>query len=396
MKMAYRWLATPFILLVMVTGPARGRAQTNEPAQTAAPEATHATLRKIVSKDPEYLKLLNPPKDNAYLDTYSKSYRDEMTEVEVRIADITDENLRSQARKDEWDKVIKSDGDKFWYEADVTFRDAKISFSQKHKDGWYEAGRVYYDRANSVLAVTPNSTTQVVGNFRFPMKVATLNEVYEKFHQLTADEIDQKAHEYVDKSGAGSNCARNPDWCYPIAKDEIEQNMRSERIIVVAQGDLESGRIDRFLLVDYGAETILMDLDAPASTPSSAAWKLTVGPVPKMPQPAPTEAEVQPKAPEPPPPPSVPANVTPASIVTQTTPDYPPEARARNVEGEVVLHAVIDVEGKVSQVQVLSGDDLLAPAAVEAVRQWRYKPMLVDGEARVTDTVITVTFSLKE
>jgi periplasmic protein TonB len=44
---------------------------------------------------------------------------------------------------------------------------------------------------------------------------------------------------------------------------------------------------------------------------------------------------------------------------------------------------------------VLSGDDLLAQAAVNAVRQWRYKPMLVEGEPREVDTTITVTFSLK-
>jgi TonB family protein len=395
MNMADRWLAAPFLLMIAVSGAAQGRAQTNEPAQAPAPATSPAPLGKIVSKDPEYLKLLNPPKDTAYLQTYSKEYRDEMAEVETKIADITDENLRSQARKDEWDKIIKNDGDKFWYEADVTFREAKISFSQRHRDGWYEAGRMYYDRANSVLAVATNSTSPIVGNLRFSMKVTTLNEVYQKFHELTADEIDQKAHEYVAKSGAGSNCARNPDWCYPLAKDEIEQNMRSERIVLVAQGDLESGRIDRFLLADYDRETILLDLDAPASTITSAAWRLTVGPLPKMPKPAPAEVEVQSEAPEPPPP-TVPANVTPASIVTQTTPEYPPEARARNVEGEVVLHAVIDVEGKVSQVQVLSGDNLLAQAAVEAVRQWRYKPMLVDGEPRVTDTNITVTFSLKE
>jgi protein TonB len=84
-----------------------------------------------------------------------------------------------------------------------------------------------------------------------------------------------------------------------------------------------------------------------------------------------------------------------ASIVTQAAPAYPPEARAKLIQGEVLLRAIIDKEGKISEVHVLSGDDALAPAAVEAVRQWRYKPMLVDGEAREVDTTITVTFSLK-
>jgi protein TonB len=86
--------------------------------------------------------------------------------------------------------------------------------------------------------------------------------------------------------------------------------------------------------------------------------------------------------------------VTAAAIVSQTKPLYPPQARAGNVQGDVVLHAIIDKEGKISEVQVLSGDELLAQSALEAVRQWRYKPMLVDGEPREVDTTIVVTFSL--
>jgi TonB family protein len=160
------------------------------------------------------------------------------------------------------------------------------------------------------------------------------------------------------------------------------------------------------------------------------AWRFSVGPAPIAPvEPKPAEAQVQPtpaaaprpatlpdqniqvaksetssesasdatttsKTPEAPV--IVPANVTAASIVTQTTPEYPPQARAKRIQGEVVLHAIIDKEGKISEVQVLSGDDSLAQSAVEAVHQWRDKPMLVDGEPKEVDTIITVTFSLQE
>jgi protein TonB len=85
-----------------------------------------------------------------------------------------------------------------------------------------------------------------------------------------------------------------------------------------------------------------------------------------------------------------------ASIITQTKPVYPPEARASLVQGDVVLRAIIDKEGIISEVHVLSGDDLLAKAAVEAVRQWRYKPMLSNGEPTEVETTITITFSLLE
>ena len=90
----------------------------------------------------------------------------------------------------------------------------------------------------------------------------------------------------------------------------------------------------------------------------------------------------------------VPGKVTAATIVAQTKPQYPPQARAGHVQGDVVLHAIIDKEGKISELQVLSGNDSLAQSALEAVRQWRYKPMLFDGEPTEVDTTITVTFSL--
>jgi protein TonB len=91
---------------------------------------------------------------------------------------------------------------------------------------------------------------------------------------------------------------------------------------------------------------------------------------------------------------SVPAKVTAAAIVTRTTPRYPPQARADHIQGDVILHAIIDKEGYISELQVLAGDDLLAQSALQAVRQWRYKPMLFDGEPAEVDTTITITFSL--
>ena len=75
---------------------------------------------------------------------------------------------------------------------------------------------------------------------------------------------------------------------------------------------------------------------------------------------------------------------------------YPPEARAKMIHGDVVLRAIIDKEGKISEVRVLDGDETLAKAAVDAVRQWRYKPMLSDGQPAEVETTITVTFSLAE
>ena len=87
-------------------------------------------------------------------------------------------------------------------------------------------------------------------------------------------------------------------------------------------------------------------------------------------------------------------NVTAASIVTQTRPVYPALARQARIQGNVILHAIIDKDGKVAQLEVVSGHPLLVQAALDAVKQWRYKPTLLNGDPVEVDTQITVTFTM--
>jgi protein TonB len=87
-------------------------------------------------------------------------------------------------------------------------------------------------------------------------------------------------------------------------------------------------------------------------------------------------------------------NVTAALIITQTRPVYPPLARQARIQGNVVLHAIIDKEGKVAQLEVISGHPLLVQAALDAVKQWRYKPTQLNGDPVEVDTTITVTFTM--
>ena len=86
--------------------------------------------------------------------------------------------------------------------------------------------------------------------------------------------------------------------------------------------------------------------------------------------------------------------VTAASIVTQTRPLYPALARQARIQGNVVLHAIIDKDGKVAQLEVVSGHPLLVQAALDAVKQWRYRPTLLNGDPVEVDTQITVTFTM--
>jgi protein TonB len=87
-------------------------------------------------------------------------------------------------------------------------------------------------------------------------------------------------------------------------------------------------------------------------------------------------------------------NVTAASIIQQTRPLYPALARQARIQGNVVLHAIIDKDGKVAQLEVISGHPLLVQAALDAVKQWRYKPTQLNGDPVEVDTTITVTFTM--
>ena len=88
--------------------------------------------------------------------------------------------------------------------------------------------------------------------------------------------------------------------------------------------------------------------------------------------------------------------IEPAMILAQPQPVYPAWLRAARIQGDVVLHAIIDREGRVAELQVISGHPALAQAALAAVRNWRYRPTLLNGEPVEVETTITVSFVLGE
>ena len=79
-------------------------------------------------------------------------------------------------------------------------------------------------------------------------------------------------------------------------------------------------------------------------------------------------------------------------LIKRVQPKYPPAALAIHAAGAVLIEATINKEGSVTNLKVLSGDAVLARAAVEAVRQWRYKPYYLDGAPVEIQTQITVNF----
>ena len=88
------------------------------------------------------------------------------------------------------------------------------------------------------------------------------------------------------------------------------------------------------------------------------------------------------------------SRVVEANLIHDVAPTYPPEAGRARIEGTVVLLAVIGKDGSVQDVRVESGLPLLAQAAIDAVKQWRYRPYLVNGEPVEVDSRITINFTL--
>ena len=88
-------------------------------------------------------------------------------------------------------------------------------------------------------------------------------------------------------------------------------------------------------------------------------------------------------------------SVMEAMITNRVQPEYPSAARMTRTSGDVLLNAIIATDGTVQSLKVISGNPLLIKAATDAVRQWRYKPTLLNGQPVEVETLITVRFVLQ-
>jgi protein TonB len=112
-------------------------------------------------------------------------------------------------------------------------------------------------------------------------------------------------------------------------------------------------------------------------------------------------------APPPPPPVKVEKPVTPqrirvggnvqqAMLVRKVTPVYPPLAKQARIQGTVRFTAIIGKDGTIQNLQLINGHPLLVPAATDAVKQWVYRPTLLNGEPVEVITQIDVNFTLSQ
>ena len=175
-----------------------------------------------------------------------------------------------------------------------------------------------------------------------------------------------------------------PEFANSRANSVVVSNMRDGRVMT-------PDRIPRAVTLD----------DQGAAPPSNTAWV-----------PGGSNAGADPngvlnsilsgtgRAAAPPKVPSVRHNVMRFSVMMQgylvhrVEPVYPVLAKAARVQGTVHLQAVISKQGGIENLQLISGHPMLARAAVEAVKQWRYRPYILNGEAVEVETEITVNFIL--
>lgn len=132
-----------------------------------------------------------------------------------------------------------------------------------------------------------------------------------------------------------------------------------------------------------GQEFLIGKLGAPSKPTPPAEQKEANSPPLANAAPQPTSAA-----------PRVGGQVQPAKAIMQPPPNYPPEAKAGRIEGEVKLEAKVGKDGSVTEIKVLSGHPVLAKAAVEAVTQWRYQPGLLNGQPVEMPTEINLNFKL--
>jgi protein TonB len=88
--------------------------------------------------------------------------------------------------------------------------------------------------------------------------------------------------------------------------------------------------------------------------------------------------------------------VTKGSLIQKIEPKYPPLAQGARIAGQVLLRAIIGKDGDIKELELLSGHPMLAPAAIAAVKQWRYRPFLLNGEPIEVETTVTITFQIAQ
>jgi len=89
-------------------------------------------------------------------------------------------------------------------------------------------------------------------------------------------------------------------------------------------------------------------------------------------------------------------NVQSSKLIRRVEPSYPELAKRARVQGIVILQVTVDETGSVGAIKIIRGHPLLSPPALEAVRQWKYSPTILNGEPVQVVATVTVNFVLSQ
>jgi len=218
------------------------------------------------------------------------------------------------------------------------------------------------------------------------------------------DEVKTRSTQGTAAQGQGSSISNRADTSAPLSQghDQLRGRTSAQRPHEAAHRRLPVQQTD-----DTSSASLAGETDAPADnaavaavggiaqgstkstvTPPSAAATSTPG-TSTVPAPAPASTSVPAPRSQPPS-----DRMVAAYLIYRVEPIYPRAALHAGVEGTVKIHATVGREGAVKNLKVVSGPDLLAPAAIEAAQYWRYIPALRNGEPVETDADISVEFHL--
>jgi TonB family protein len=136
-----------------------------------------------------------------------------------------------------------------------------------------------------------------------------------------------------------------------------------------------------------GRDTVI-PLSPTRTIPPLMLSELSLPPPEPPPEPPPGEPDVKPPL-------VVGGHIEPAQLIKQTIPMYPPLARTARVEGVVLLEGTVNVSGSIENIHVIDGHPFLIGEAVKAVKKWKYRPAILNGQPTPSPVTITVRFILK-
>ena len=295
-------LLAAIIYAISSRGSDKSAVATTPTGQVAAPVVAPAPP-PILTKDPEFIKLIHPAQSDDDLLAQSAEFAQKKQEIEAQLAAIHDSDLRTQASEEAWSKVDKA----AYIEREKktiadSFPAAIQQILSRHHADWFEVGHVSFPGTSSFAVTSVEaSPVTVLDDATVPINVAMLDGVYSKFDSITGPQIEQNVASQVQAKscdqqlknvcqnlgGSSSQCSDPAELenvrsqlqfscdAGPSAdelRQKAKQETRASRLVLVGQGDLPSHRIDKLMLVDYDTEAILLELPAD-SLASKIFWK---------------------------------------------------------------------------------------------------------------------------